>query len=285
MISPYRLLFLDLDGTLIVRGDEIPEPNLRAIHRAQDAGCVVVLCTGRTRYRAQKVADQIGGHEYGIILNGGVVFDWQTGELIHKVTLPPDTARQVVESLHSFHIAPLCFAVEENDRWVYTDRVIPLAPAYADYFADRIRPQDRLDWSRLSPPVSIEAYATTSQSVEILALWERAFGDTVVAYTWDASYYGEGVRGLHIHSSKINKAVGAQTVAARLGIAREQTLAIGDEINDYELIRWAGMGIAMENGHPDCRAIANHVTGSVQEHGVAQAIERFILQKEASLSD
>jgi Cof subfamily protein (haloacid dehalogenase superfamily) len=278
MISPYRLLFLDLDGTLIVRGDEIPEPNLRAIHRAQEAGCVVVLCTGRTRYRAQRVADQIGGHEYGIILNGGVVFDWQTGEQLHKVTLAPETAHQAIAILHSFQIAPLCFAVEENDRWVYTDRVVPLAPAYADYFAERIRTQDTLDWSRLPPPVSIEAYASAPQAAQILTRWKRAFGDTVVAYTWDASYYGESVRGLHIHSSKINKAVGAQTVAARLGIAREQTLAIGDEINDYELIRWAGMGIAMQNGHPDCRAIADHVTASVQEHGVAQAIERFILQ-------
>jgi len=76
-----------------------------------------------------------------------------------------------------------------------------------------------------------------------------------------------------------NKAHAAQTVAEMLGISRERTLAVGDELNDLELLAWAGLGIGMGDGHAEVRAQADYVTGTQAEDGVAQAIERYVLGK------
>ncbi|HLV81194.1 MAG TPA: HAD hydrolase family protein, partial [Chthonomonadaceae bacterium] len=67
------------------------------------------------------------------------------------------------------------------------------------------------------------------------------------------------------------------TVAARLDVAREETMAIGDHFNDLEVLRWAGVGVAMGNALPEVQAAAGWVTASLEEDGVARAIERFIL--------
>jgi Cof subfamily protein (haloacid dehalogenase superfamily) len=274
--GPYRLLFLDVDGTLVTGTDALTPRTLGALRRAQQAGCTPVICTGRSRYTARHIASQVGGHGYGIFLNGGILFDGRADATIRKVSLPADVARDAIRLMHAFELAPLCFAVEEDDRWVYTDRRFPALPQYVTQFPERMRTCDTLDWGRYAPPVSIETYGPEDTAIKLVTAWRQAFGEGVIAYTWAATRYG--CRGVHIHSSEVDKGRGAEAVAARLGVPREQTLAIGDEVNDVEMLRWAGLGVAMGNGHADCLACADHVTGTVEDDGVAQVIERFILQ-------
>ena len=80
-----------------------------------------------------------------------------------------------------------------------------------------------------------------------------------------------------MNARSANKAHAAQMVAGMLGIPRERTLAVGDELNDLELLAWAGIGICMGNGHAEVRARADYITGTQAEDGVAQAIEQFVL--------
>jgi len=279
MTAPYRLLFLDLDGTLIVGTESIPERTLRTLHQAQAQGCTPVICTGRSLYRTVKIAEQIGGHEYLIVLNGGVLYDWESRQVVRKVTLPPAAAREIVRLTHAFEVAPLCFAVEDDDRWVYVDRRFPVLPGYAAAFPERLRYVDELDWAQYGAPVSIETYGTPEAMRALVEAWQESLGDAIFAYGWDAAYYDDGCRGVHVHSAAVGKAKAARYVADLLGVPREQTLAIGDEANDLELLAWAGLGVAMGNGNPACRDCADYVTGTVHEEGAAQVIEQFVLSR------
>src|SRR5258708_196256 len=106
MNLPYRLLFLDLDGTLVGKTDVIAPRTLVALHKAQQAGCTLVLCTARNRCMIEEIASQIGGHGYAILANGAVLYDWATDRTLHKITLSAETVREAVGLAHRFQVAP-----------------------------------------------------------------------------------------------------------------------------------------------------------------------------------
>jgi Cof subfamily protein (haloacid dehalogenase superfamily) len=275
MTLQYRLLFLDVDGTLVSETDTITERTLTAIRLATKAGCTPVLCTGRSRYTSREVAEQLGHHGYGIYLNGGLIFDERTGERIKRVELPRETAYRAIELARSARMGPLCFAMDEDDRWVYGDNVVPVLPQFLEDFPDRIKFVEDLLTEPALPPVSIETYGTREEADALISLWRREFGPDVLVYGWESKRFK--LWGAHIHSSIVDKGLAAKEIADLLNVPREQVIAIGDEVNDVELLRWAGLGIAMGNAHADCHETADHITAHCSDDGVAQAIERFIL--------
>src|SRR5579883_1153143 len=92
----YRILFLDIDGTLVGASGIVPERTVKALRAAQAAGCLLVVCTGRNRHAAGRVATQIGGHGFGIVLNGAVVFEWETGDILRRTLLTLDVAARAI---------------------------------------------------------------------------------------------------------------------------------------------------------------------------------------------
>ena len=77
-----RLLFVDLDGTIVHRTDEVSPRTIQALNRARDAGCTIVICTGRSRFEVEPVAAQWAGHGYAITNNGAVISEWDTGRVV-----------------------------------------------------------------------------------------------------------------------------------------------------------------------------------------------------------
>ncbi len=281
MSGPYRLLFLDLDGTLVGPGDLISPRTRDALHQAQRQGCVLVICTGRSRYAAQHIAAQIGGAVgYGIASNGSVVFQWEHTGALQKFTLTEAVTREAVRLARAHGLAPLCLGLEDDDRVIHADRRFPLPASYLSVqgsrlaFCDDIRQEMA---ARDALPMSIDVHAEAEQGVAALAqAWRQAFGKEVIVYDSFAARFG--CWGAYLNPAAASKARAAQWVAAALGIPREQTLAVGDYLNDLDLLRWAGLGVCMGDGHADALACAGHVTGTLAEDGVAQAIERFVLR-------
>ena len=83
----YRLLFLDLDGTLIGKDERVTPRTIAALNAVSAAGCVPVICTARNRYMVRHIAAQWQGHGYAILSNGAIVADWETGKVIEKITI------------------------------------------------------------------------------------------------------------------------------------------------------------------------------------------------------
>ncbi len=275
MIPRYRLLFLDIDGTLVGADGVMSARTHDTLQQAQALGCVLVVCTGRNRHAALRVAAQIGGRGYGIVLNGALVFDWETGRTLRQALLPLEVAQEAVRIAHRLEMAPVWMGTEEREKTLYTDRRFPLMPRYAARNADRLVFYEDLALEMPSAPASMAAYGDDRATSRLAQDWQHALGADVRAYAAPTTAYGCWYA--QLNAAGADKALAAQAVAEALEIPQEETLAVGDQVNDLGLLRWAGRGIAMGDAPPEVRVCADYVTESLAEDGAAKAIERFVL--------
>ncbi len=278
---PYSLIFLDLDGTLVDTNDVVSPHTLAALNAAQQCGCTLVICTGRNRFMVEPIASQWSGHGYGIFSNGAVIAEWETGRVLEKIALSPQTVREASRIAHTFGAAPLCFGVhveQDGGKSVYTDRLYPVVAAYVSRNLSRLVFQEDLVVGDDLQPVGMAVYGLQGETSSVANAWQEAFGREVSVYHSPDRKYGCWCAFMNRRAA--NKAHAAKAVASRLGLPRERTLAVGDHLNDLELLEWAGMGVCMGDGHKNVLLRADFVTGTLAEDGAAQAIERFVLGQE-----
>ena len=272
--APIRALFLDIDGTIIGDKDTISPAVRHAIAAARAVGCEVALCTGRARYTALPIAAQIPPPGYVITSNGGVVTHLGTGATIARHLMDRDAAQEVVLAIYAAGAQPYVYEDTPQDD-VEANRVLyhPSRPPGAWAVGPRYRAYPDLLESLPFEPVSVSAFGPEAVMRPLALELRERFGDAL-------SIIGVGTHrnwGVEVYTAGVSKQAGLETVAARLDVPREEIMAIGDHINDLEMIRWAGIGVAMQNAIPEIIEAADYVTASVYEDGVARAIERFIL--------
>lgn len=274
----YSLLFLDLDGTLVGRDDRVSPRTIAALNDARAAGCTIVICTARNRYMVESIAAQWQGHGYAILSNGAVLAEWETGHILQKITVPLATVQQAARIAHSLETCPLCFGVhveEDGGEKIYTDARFPLPAAYFARNAHRLVVCEDLEAERDIAPVGVGVYAPREQAQTLGYTWRQSLGSEISVFESPDMKYDCWCA--YLNAREADKALAARRVAEMLGVPRERTMAIGDHLNDLALLRWAGMGVAMGDGHEEALAGADHVTGTLSEDGAAQAIERFVL--------
>ncbi|MFN3650356.1 MAG: HAD family hydrolase [Armatimonadota bacterium] len=280
---PFRLLLLDVDGTLIGESEIITSRDLVALRAAQNLGCTIALCTGRSRYAAQALALKLDGQGYGILFNGAVLVDWASGRLLRKRVLTNALVREAVHLIEQRGLAPICEGTEEDDRWLRTNRRLRLPERYAALNVERLLYCDDLDAPHLGPPITIGAYGPADAIQPLAQECQVALGPAANVLVSRSHRYGCWC--VEVYPPGVSKAGAAQSLTEMLRIPRESTLAIGDHLNDVELLRWAGLGVCMGDGHPEAQAGADYITASLADNGVAQALERFVLNRDAALSD
>ncbi|MEO7909765.1 MAG: Cof-type HAD-IIB family hydrolase [Roseiflexaceae bacterium] len=289
----YKLLALDLDGTTLNHQLEILPQVRRAIAAAQQRGVVVTIATGRMFGATLPYALGLNVQGPLICFQGALIRDSQTGEVYHHTTLPGALAAEAIELL----VAADIFVIAYIDERLWVARQRPELDLY-------------LSWHPERPEVVIDPnLASTIASASIARLLTQAetavapnLADTVAAnpptkllFVAEPDVVGRELIRLSAHfagrlsvfrshslfgeltSLGVNKGVALAQLAARLGIPREQVIAIGDHENDLEMLKWAGLGLAMGNGIPAVHAIADAIIPSVEEAGVAWAIEHYIL--------
>ncbi len=272
-----RALFLDIDGTLAGNDGRIAPRVLEAIRRARHHGCEVVLCTGRTRYRTVPVARQLDPpFGYAVTSNGGVVTHLGTGQIIYRHLLPIPVALEVIRTMRDAGAEP--FVYEDSDEpGPEGARVLYHSDADTsswDHGDDRYRPHATLTTELPFQPVSVSAYGK-SEIIRPLAehLRERLAENVSIVQSGT-----EHAWGVEIYVSGISKRMGLEILAARLEVNQEEIMAIGDHINDVEMLEWAGWGVAMGNALPEVKAVSDWITESISEDGVAVAIDRYVLR-------
>jgi hydroxymethylpyrimidine pyrophosphatase-like HAD family hydrolase len=263
-----RALFLDIDGTLVGSTGTVSPRVVAAIGRARAAGCEVVLCTGRSRLATEPVADQLGFRGYGILSNGGVVMHLGSREVLCRNLLPVPLALQAVRAFIQAGAAPQVYedAIESARVLYHPDYPVKI------WDADRYRSWPAMLEDLPFEPVSVGSYGPESVLRPLAARLTGSVPGTHVEQAGALDYWGVG-----IFPGGGGKCSGLQRVIDRLGIRREQVVAIGDHINDLEMLRFAGTGVAMGNALSEVKDAADQITGSLQEDGVAQAIERWVL--------
>ncbi len=272
---PIKALFLDIDGTLVTHDDRISHTVKRSLQLAIDKGVLVTLCTGRTRHRLIPIAEQMPGKPgYAITSNGGVVIDLNTGETIYRHLMPVPIALHVIKAIVDSGSEPYVF--EDSDLpGIEGSRVLfhPNLPVGHWAEVPRYRPFAEMMKELPFEPVSVSCFGHPNKMRPLAAqLLEEMKGSVSIIQSGSNETWG-----VEIYVANINKQLGLETIAARLQVDQNEIMAIGDHINDLEMIQWAGIGVAMGNALPEIRAAANWTTSSVLQDGVARAIENFIL--------
>lgn len=276
---PYRLLALDIDGTLVTDDRVVTERTITAIGLAVKKGVLVTLCTGRSLSTSRPVAEQIHLNA-PLILNGGaLLYDTSQSKALYAHNLGKALALEAVCQLRAVQCHPIVYSPLPDCRYFYYDHPNPENPSFQEYL--RRNPER----ARLIPDVKaalIEdaAYVVVTDRDErirsLAPAVERGLPETTI--TLEVSPINRAYCHLTVAPYGISKGSGLRALARLLGISLCDTIAVGDNLNDLDLLDTAGLGVAMGNARPETKAHADYVTASNNEDGVAEVIERFILK-------
>lgn len=290
MPIPYRLLALDLDGTLLDAASRLSPANRAAVGRAIDAGLEVVVCTGRGFAECRHVLDDLTMAGAAVVAGGAMTVQLPSGETLHRSAMPADLVREVSRILNAAtgHYVLLLKdrsatgvdyvllgdgRVDAASEWWFNQ--VPVAVQRAERFEDDPHPDETI---RLG-------IVTTAREMKRLgARVVEEFGRRTFVHHFPViNSDGNGrhladnaIHLMEIFNAQTNKWSAISALAAQRGIDAGQIAAIGDEINDVAMIRHAGLGIAMGNAIDPIKQVADRITLDQAEDGVAHAIEQIL---------
>jgi Cof subfamily protein (haloacid dehalogenase superfamily) len=265
-----KLIISDLDGTLV--GNELAlSPRLcRAVRRAQDRGIWMTLATGRGYPSAVRFARELGT-DMPLICYQGAQIRALDGALLYEATLP----RHFLPEVSAFCAEWGCeLAVYAGDE-IYQTTQLYDADYYERWFSLPRHWVDDLLVALPSDPVKFIAISSDEATADLVEREMKALAADRFQVTRSHAWFVEGL------GTGVSKGAAAARLAAQLGIARQDVMAIGDSGNDAALVEWAGLGIAVGNASDEVKAVARVVAPSQAEDGAAWAIERYVLNGEA----
>jgi Cof subfamily protein (haloacid dehalogenase superfamily) len=265
-----RLVASDLDGTLLRPDETVSERTREAIAAVRRAGITLVLVTGRPPRALAPIAARIGVGGIAICANGAVVWDLDAGTMVDVTPLAADLAAGLVRELREA-IPGVLFAVELEHGFGreagWTDGTGPPRPRLVERQTPEALEADALELVT-GPVVKLLVRHPTLPFPEVARRARQAVGEQAVV-TW------AGTRLLEISAAGVTKAWALERLCARLGVRRQQVLALGDMENDLPMLAWAGHSVAVANAQPDVLDAADEVTASNLDDGVALVLERL----------
>lgn len=269
----YKIIVLDLDGTLTNRDKVITPRTREALMKAQDAGKIVVLASGRPTPGVMPLAKELKLDEHdGYILsfNGGMIVSCKTGEAVFSSQLPVEANGKVIDLAREHRVDIITY---EGDKLIASN-------ASYQYIALESR-VCHMEVKEIGEPEEMKQYVTFSVPKFILTAKgdylatvepkvKAALGESYSVYRSDPYY-------LEVLPKGIDKANSLERFLEASGHKREEMIACGDGYNDLSMVRFAGLGVAMANGVAPVREAADYVTLSNDEDGVAHVVEKFML--------
>lgn len=265
-----RLIAFDLDDTLLDSTGEVPESAAKLVAGLRDGGILISIITGRNYLSSQKFLEALGVNGRCGFLNGAVIMDPATGEVISSQQIDPDSADAIVTVAEAAGIHVNYY----RDGMIYCKEKTQYAQAYENMTGIQIAIVDSLKGrSALAPPEKMILMADheTLESLQIqLAI---AYGDRVCLSFSKPEY-------LEIYDRGVSKGTALQRIAAWHGIEQTETAAFGDGGNDIPMLKWAGIGIAMGNAAEEVQAAAGNTTQSADADGIVHGIRKYLIGKD-----
>lgn len=289
----YKLMAIDLDGTLLNSTGEVSEGTKLALQNARAQGTEVVLASGRPISSTKTLALELGVDNFLISGNGSVVYDIKNDEIIYNKFLSKEQVLKIVK---------LC---EENSFYynIYTeDEVIAKSLNYnvLFYHKENIKkPEEKRthiniveDIPRYIEESDNENFLKITVCDESKIIFDRIMKklkeieniDILEVEYMSRKKIKEGTDDVNIQyfytevtNTNVNKWSAIQFLMERLNIQKEEIVAIGDNLNDKEMIENAGLGVVMGNSNPKMKEIANVIVADNDSEGVMDAINQFVL--------
>ncbi|PLS07190.1 Cof-type HAD-IIB family hydrolase [Neobacillus cucumis] len=266
----YKMIVLDLDDTLLQDDHTISPRTKQSLMDAQKLGVKVVLASGRPTYAMYDIAEELELKEYGSFIlsfNGAKITNCQTGEEIFSSTLSPETAHRL------YNLS------RREDVWIHTyigDLIVTEAGnQYTDIESDitglDIFEVDSFVASVNEPVVKVLMLDAPEKLAEVEKKLQQELADELSVMRSKPFF-------LEFTEKGVTKGTSLNHLIGKLGITREEVMAIGDSYNDLAMIEFAGLGVAMGNAPEDIKEKANYVTDTNMNDGVAKVVEKFVLK-------
>jgi Cof subfamily protein (haloacid dehalogenase superfamily) len=263
-VTAYDVVALDLDGTTVRSDGTIGERTQAALRRVEDSGCTVIAVTGRPPRWMPPILDALGPEGLAICANGAVVLDVATRAVVEQRLLEVDVVRRLVAELTT-QLPDLRFGVELAD-----DDGFAHEPGYQPSWDVGVREMRSREDLFTRPAVKLLARSAALDADALLARARQVIGAEVATLTHSSQ---EGL--LEISAAGVTKATTLADLCARRGTEPSRVIAFGDMPNDVPMLTWAGRAVAVANAHPEVLAVADEVTLSNDEDGVAVVLERL----------
>lgn len=264
------LIAIDLDGTTLNSQKEISARTRLAVARAIQEGHVVVIATGRSPADSRQYWKELGLSTPIINLNGALVHHFDMpGLIIQHLPIDGNVARQMIRDAEQYQLMNVMVEVL-NEFYLLKDDELKYLFGN-DHQAKFIGPLDQQDWDA---PSSLLIRVEKSAANDFVHHLNSAYGNNVFSRAWS------GPMGIvEVLRRDVSKAAGLNKLIELYQIPREHVIAFGDAENDMEMIAWAGYGIAMGNAIPELKRIADQVTATNDQNGVALVLERLLLRQ------
>ncbi len=266
-----KLLVIDIDGTLVDGGGRINEADKKAVKAAADNGIRVALCTGRVVRACRHILNELELDSYHIYFDGALVanvsgkdelFVWQIEDaLVKKAVQFSRSNGNYLELYSSGHF----FAERANWSDVIHKDYFGVMPELNSF--DGIWERERIIKAELVVRDKAEAEQYRRFKEEFKALLHFSIARSPSFPT---------IEFINVTNRQVSKGNAMAKLAGYFGIAREEVMAIGDGSNDLSLLEIAGISVAMGNAREELKEIADHITSSVEDGGVAAAVEKFL---------
>jgi Cof subfamily protein (haloacid dehalogenase superfamily) len=256
-----RLAAIDLDGTLLRSDGAVSEQTRDAVSHVRETGIAVVLVSARGPRGVREVADELGVGGEAICSNGAAVLDLSTGAARRERTIETEVALELVHGLRE-RLPGILFAVERE--------AFAHEPGFAAWDwqpPPGTRVGDAVELLEESPAKLILRHA--DHEVETIAALARRLAGARAS----VSLSGEWV--VEVSAAGVNKASALAELCTELGVGATEVVAFGDQLNDLPMLSWAGWAVAVANAHPDVIEVADEVTASNDDDGVALVLERL----------
>jgi Cof subfamily protein (haloacid dehalogenase superfamily) len=270
--SPYKLLVVDIDGTLLGRDGTISAEDTEAVARVRRSGIPVSLSTGRVAQACFGILDQLSLDGYHIFADGALVYNPRTGEEVYSEPVSPDLVRQITEFAHREEIPFDLYSVShfyvERRTWA-TDirqKFFGLTPTVID-FTDLWRNERIIKGTLVVRSPEEKARASD---------FYQHFKDRL-HLSWTNTPAFPDVDFINVISPGVSKGKALEALTSFLKVPLPQVMAIGDGANDAPVLSRSGLAVAMGNAPESLKAVAGHVTLDVEHNGVAAAINKFLL--------
>lgn len=272
-----KMIGFDLDGTLLNSNKEISDYTRDVMREAVKQGVIILPATGRPLTGIPKPVMALPGIRYAVTANGARVVDVQEDKVLHEALLPYEKGKELLEIFAKYdtyrEVYYEGFGYATADMVEHIEEYMPIKPMieYMRTTRRRVPDVEAMFHEKKMAVDKLQALFrdTETRDLAMKEVKEKVQGAAVT------SALGNNIEA---NGEDAQKGIALLKLGEILGIKKDEIMAFGDGSNDMDMIRRVGFGVAMENGIDEIKEAADYITVTNDEHGVAKAIEKFVLR-------
>ena len=278
-MTKYKLIALDIDGTLTNPHGKITARTKETVHRVVQAGVTIVVATGRRFFTAKPRVVPLELPELLIAVHNGAILKRLNGDLIYRQLLPRGVAQSVVKVARELGLCPIIFEGTGDEANIlvedYGDRIDTWQWGYLRENQQHLKWVNDLSTDLPGDVIEVICVVSAHEVHEITETFqERLNGQVkpipVIVNNGQRAFLG-------LSNAKVGKHQPLRYLAEQMGIEQSEIIAIGDNYNDLDMLQFAGTGVVMANADEELKQMGFYVTASNDADGVAAALEKFVL--------